>query len=52
MGFLTFLPFLLKEQGMSLSTIGQAFALVFIGGAAGKFACDWLGARFGVQLCF
>jgi MFS family permease len=48
MGFLTFLPFLLKEQGASLSTIGQALALVFIGGAAGKFACGWLGARLGV----
>ena len=48
MGFLTFLPFLLTEQGASLSTIGQALALVFIGGAAGKFACGWLGARFGV----
>jgi MFS transporter, FSR family, fosmidomycin resistance protein len=48
MGFLTFLPFLLKEQGVSLSTIGQALALVFIGGAAGKFACGWLGARLGV----
>jgi MFS family permease len=48
MGFLTFLPFLLKEQGASLSTIGQALALVFIGGAAGKFAGGWLGARFGV----
>ncbi len=48
MGFLTFLPFLLKEQGASLSTIGQALALVFIGGAAGKFACGWLGARFGL----
>lgn len=48
MGFLTFLPFLLKEHGVSLSTIGQALALVFVGGAAGKFACGWLGARFGV----
>jgi MFS transporter, FSR family, fosmidomycin resistance protein len=48
MGFLTFLPFLLKEQGASLPTIGQALALVFIGGAAGKFACGWLGARVGV----
>ena len=48
MGFLTFLPFVLKEQGASLSTIGQALALVFIGGAAGKFTCGWLGARFGV----
>ncbi len=48
MGFLTFLPFLLKEQGASLATVGQALALVFIGGAAGKFACGWLGARLGV----
>src|SRR5205085_11845044 len=48
MGFLTFLPFLLKEQGATLSTIGSALALVFIGGAAGKFACGWLGSRFGV----
>jgi MFS transporter, FSR family, fosmidomycin resistance protein len=48
MGFLTFLPFLLKEQGASLSVVGQALALVFIGGAAGKFACGWLGARLGV----
>jgi MFS family permease len=48
MGFLTFLPFLLKEQGASLSTIGQGLALVFVGGAAGKFACGWLGARFGL----
>ena len=48
MGFLTFLPFLLKEQGASLATVGQALALVFIGGAAGKFTCGRLGARFGV----
>src|SRR3569832_676491 len=48
MGFLTFLPFLLKEQGASLSVVGQALALVFIGGAAGKFTCGWLGARFGL----
>ena len=43
MGFLTFLPFLLKEQGASLATVGQALALAFIGGAAGKFACGVLG---------
>ena len=48
MGFLMFLPFVLKEQGASVSTIGSALALVFIGGAAGKFACGWLGARFGL----
>jgi MFS family permease len=48
MGFLTFLPFLLEAKGAALSTVGFALALVFIGGAAGKFTCGWLGARFGM----
>jgi len=48
MGFLTFLPFLLKAKGASVPDIRLALALVFIGGAAGKFACGWLGARLGV----
>ena len=48
MGFLTFLPFLLKAKGASLPTVGIALALVFIGGGAGKFTCGWLGARIGV----
>ncbi len=48
MGLLTFLPFLLTAKGASLPTIGVALALVFIGGAAGKFLCGWLGARAGV----
>jgi MFS family permease len=48
MGFLTFLPFLLTAKGASLPTVGLGLALVFIGGAAGKFACGWLGARLGV----
>jgi FSR family fosmidomycin resistance protein-like MFS transporter len=47
MGFLTFLPFLLRNKGASLPTIGFALAMVFIGGAAGKFACGWLGERMG-----
>lgn len=47
MGFLTFLPFLLREKGASLPTSGLALALVFIGGAAGKFTCGWLGERMG-----
>lgn len=50
MGLLTFLPFLLKEKGASLPTVGVAMALVFLGGAGGKFACGWLGARMGVLL--
>jgi MFS transporter, FSR family, fosmidomycin resistance protein len=47
MGFLTFLPFLLLGKGASLPTNGFALALVFIGGAAGKFTCGWLGERVG-----
>lgn len=47
MGFLTFLPFLLRDKGASLPTNGLALALVFIGGAAGKFTCGWLGERVG-----
>jgi FSR family fosmidomycin resistance protein-like MFS transporter len=48
MGLLTFLPFLLKSKGASLPTVGIALAMVFLGGAAGKFTCGWLGARVGV----
>ncbi|CCG42000.1 MFS transporter [Magnetospirillum molischianum] len=47
MGLLTFLPFLLREKGASLPTVGLGLALVFMGGAAGKFVCGWLGGRFG-----
>jgi len=48
MGFLLFLPFLLKTKGAALTTIGLALSLVFIGGAFGKAACGWLGARLGL----
>jgi MFS family permease len=48
MGFLTFLPFLLKSKGADLPMIGIALTLIFAGGAAGKLACGWLGARVGV----
>ncbi len=48
MGLLTFLPFLLKAKGASTPMVGLALALVFLGGAAGKFTCGWLGARVGV----
>lgn len=47
MGFLLFLPFLLEGKGASLQTVGLAMALVFAGGAAGKLACTFLGARIG-----
>jgi MFS family permease len=48
MGFLTFLPFLLTAKGASIPTIGLALTLVFVGGAAGKLVCAWIGARIGV----
>ncbi len=48
MAFLLFLPFLLRAKGGSLTAIGFALALVFIGGALGKAACGWLGARAGI----
>ncbi|MGY4213135.1 FSR family fosmidomycin resistance protein-like MFS transporter [Burkholderia sp. PvR073] len=48
MGLLTFLPFLLNAKGISPQLLGTALALVFIGGAAGKFFCGWLGVRMGV----
>ena len=48
MGFLTFLPFLLRQKGADLPTIGIALTLIFTGGACGKLACGWLGARLGV----
>jgi MFS family permease len=48
MGFLTFLPFLLRLKGADLPMIGIALTLIFTGGAAGKLVCGWLGARFGV----
>ena len=48
MGLLTFLPFLLQAEGATQPVIGTAMALVFLGGAAGKFACGWLGQRWGV----
>jgi MFS family permease len=48
MGFLTFLPFLLRGKGANLATVGLALTLVFAGGAAGKFLCAFLGERLGV----
>jgi MFS family permease len=48
MGFLTFLPFLLRAKGADLPLVGLALTLVFAGGAAGKLVCGFLGARLGV----
>ncbi len=47
MGFLLFLPFVLRSKGASEQTIGLAMTLVFAGGAAGKLACTFIGARIG-----
>ncbi len=47
MGFLTFLPFLLRQKGASVQSVGFALTLVFAGGALGKFVCGRLGARLG-----
>src|SRR5262249_14310946 len=48
MPFLTFLPFLLRAQGATVTGIGLALRLVFAGGACGKLVCAFLGARIGV----
>jgi MFS family permease len=48
MGFLAFLPFILRGKGATEPMIGLALTLVFAGGAAGKLACGLLGARLGV----
>lgn len=48
MGFLAFLPFVLKAKGADTAMIGVALTLIFAGGAAGKLTCGWLGVRLGV----
>jgi FSR family fosmidomycin resistance protein-like MFS transporter len=48
MGFLLFLPFILGDRQASHATVGVALALVFAGGAFGKFTCGWLGERIGM----
>ena len=48
MGFLTFLPFLLRAKGVAVPEIGIALTLLFAGGAAGKLVCGFLGARLGM----
>ena len=48
MGFLLFLPFLIRARGGGSATVGLALALLFLGGALGKATCGWLGERLGV----
>ena len=49
-GFLIFLPFLLRDKGADLPTIGLALSLIFAGGAGGKLAMGWIGQRLGVVM--
>lgn len=47
MGFLLFVPFVLKAKGATLQDVGLAMTLIFAGGAVGKLVCTFLGARIG-----
>ena len=47
-GFLIFLPFLLRDKGADIPTIGLALSLLFAGGAAGKLGMGWVGEKLGV----
>ena len=42
---LVFLPFVMAEKDMGAAQISAALAVLFAGGAAGKFICGWLGDR-------
>ncbi|MEN6566012.1 MAG: MFS transporter, partial [Veillonellales bacterium] len=48
MGFLTFFPFVLQDNGAVVTTIGLALSLIFAGGAMGKFICGLLATKVGV----
>jgi MFS family permease len=47
-GFLTFMPFILIAKDLGVGGVGLAFALLFVGGATGKFVCGLVADRFGV----
>lgn len=47
-GLLTFLPFVLVAKGLSVAGVGGALALVFAGGAMGKFVCGVVAERVGI----
>ena len=47
-GLLTFLPFVLIAKGLSVAGVGGALALVFAGGAMGKFVCGLVAERVGI----
>jgi len=45
---LTFLPFVLVGKGLSVAGVGGALALLFAGGALGKFVCGVAAERIGI----
>ncbi len=47
-GFITFLPFVLVAKGLHVAGVGAALAVLFAGGATGKFVCGLLAERLGV----
>jgi len=46
--FLTLLPFVLIAKGLTTASVGLALALLFAGGAVGKFVCGLAAERIGV----
>jgi MFS family permease len=46
--FLTFLPFILLAKGTTRAGVGVAMALLFAGGAVGKFVCGVMAERVGI----
>lgn len=45
---LVFLPFVLYQNGFTTTVTSLLIALLFAGGAFGKFACGWLGDQYGL----
>ena len=45
---LTFLPFLLLGRGLTVAGLGLALAVLFAGGAAGKFVCGIVAEKVGI----
>ena len=45
---LTFLPFVLLAKGLTVAGVGVALAVLFAGGATGKFVCGLAAERIGI----
>src|SRR5258708_7833676 len=50
-GFMIFLPFLLRDNGAALPTIGLGLSLLFAGGAAGQRVTGWARPPHGRREC-